>query len=78
MERPISLYEKTKLISYRAETIANGALVDEQRIQKYCNKNNKNMPTSEIELAEIEYILKIIPFDILRKYPNGKTEIVKL
>jgi len=76
--RPLSLFERTKLIGYRAESIANGASINEKRIKKYCTKNNINMPTSAIELAEIEYILNIIPFNIKRTFPNGTIEILTL
>jgi len=65
-------------VGYRAESIANGASINEKRIKKYCTKNNINMPTSAIELAEIEYILNIIPFNIKRTFPNGTIEILTL
>jgi DNA-directed RNA polymerase subunit K/omega len=62
-----SIFEKTKLISMRAEALVNNA-------QTTLPKHIK-LPSSCIEIAYMEYKMGLIPLVVKRKMPNGKIEI---
>lgn len=61
----ISLYEKTRVISVRAQMIANGAI---PLIAIPINITNS------AEIAQLEYDKKKIPFIIRRRFPDNTYE----
>ena len=65
----ISLYEKTRVISVRAQMISNGAV---PLIQIPINI------TKSYDIAVMEYEKKKIPFIIRRSFPDGTYEDWKL
>ena len=69
MPRKLSLYERTKLLSIRAEQIANGATTT--------LPSTVDIPTSAIDIAQMEFDAGLIPLIIRRTFPNGRTVLVE-
>ena len=68
--RGLSKFERTRLISFRAEALANGAktTIPYESIDE--------LPTSVVAIAEMEYTRGCIPLLIQRTFPNGRTVYV--
>lgn len=70
VRRFLSRFERTKLIAWRAEAIANGAtttLVD---------RPMEDMPSSSIKIAELEFDAGVIPLMLTRHMPFGGTHLI--
>ena len=65
--RGLSKFERTRLISFRAEALANGA----KTTIPYASL--EELPTSVVAIAEMEYTRGCIPLLIQRTCPNGRT-----
>ncbi len=64
----LSIFEITRLISARALQISLGA----PALVKY---SKDAVPT---EIARLEFDKKVLPINVVRSYPNGKTEIIEV
>ena len=64
----LSKYEKSALISDRAEDISRGSPI---------TIKNPNT-TNPIEIAKLELKAKTIPYKVIRTFPDGSTEIWKV
>ena len=62
--RFLNLYEKTNLISARAEQISHGASTT-------LDASMGEIPASSIRIAELEFEAGLIPMDIVRQMPRG-------
>tara|TARA_E500000178_G_C16513975_1_gene527097 strand:- start:175 stop:525 length:351 start_codon:yes stop_codon:yes gene_type:complete len=65
----LSLYERTRLLSIRAEQIAHGAGTT-------LNLPPTAIPTSAIRIAEMELEANVLPLLLRRRFPNGRVELV--
>ena len=65
----LSLYERTRLLSIRAEQIAHGAGTT-------LTLPPTDIPTSAIRIAEMELEANVLPLLIRRRFPNGRIELV--
>ncbi|MBN2127461.1 MAG: DNA-directed RNA polymerase subunit K [Candidatus Diapherotrites archaeon] len=64
----LSIFEVTRLISARALQISLGA----PPLVKY------SKDSSPTDIAKIEFDQKVLPINVIRAFPNGKSEIVEV
>jgi DNA-directed RNA polymerase subunit K/omega len=64
----LNIFEVTRLISARALQISLGA----PPLVKY---SKDAIPT---DIAKIEFDEKVLPINVVRTFPNGKTEIIEV